>query len=400
MEKPFFILQIYIIYFKKLLLHFILPLKNFIHNINIIKMYKIGILLLICLFYACSPKYVEKGTAQTANHAATTYKVNTIAFYNLENLYDTINDPTKNDEASPIMELPKKMRGKVYWKKLNNMAKVISQIGVSKTNPLPPAVIGVSEVENDRVLNDLVHNKHLARFNYGFIHYPSPDERSIDVALLYRKKLFTPISSSPHEVVLYRRDNHSKRDFTRDVLLATGILDGDTLNVMVNHWPSRYGGEKASRPSRVKAAKVVNGIVDSLQAINPYAKILIMGDLNDDPYNVSVKKVLGAKGEEENVAPEGLYNPMENMLEKQGLGTLGYHDSWDLFDQIILSKPLLSKDYSSYRFYKAGIYNPSYLLTPRGQYKGYPFRSYSDGHFTGGYSDHLPVFVYLIKAVK
>src|SRR5699024_1614564 len=187
---------------------------------------------------------------------------------------------------------------------------------------------------------------------------------------------------------------------TRDVLLVDGILDSDTIHVLVNHWPSRYGGEKRSRPNREKAAAVNKKIVDSLQSINPYAKVFIMGDLNDGPYNTSVKKVLGAKAEKDQVGKFGLYNPMENMLEKQGLGTLGYRDSWDLFDQIIMTKPLLSKDYSSYRLFKAGIFNPNYLITQSGRYKGYPYRSFVGSTWTGGYSDHFPVYVYLIKEAK
>ncbi len=355
-------------------------------------MKKFGFLLIaLILLSSCSPRYAQ------STKTSKTYKINTVAFYNLENLFDTINDPDKNDEASPIMELPKAKRSAVYWKKMDNMAKVLSQIG-AKTAKNSPAIIGVAEVENSRVLKDLVSNRQLKAKDYGFIHYESPDERGIDVALLYQKKLFHPISSSSHEVITMRQDTH-KRDYTRDVLLVTGTLDGDTISVLVNHWPSRYGGEKRSRPAREKAAAVNKHLVDSILAVRPYAKVLIMGDLNDDPFNTSVKQVLGAKAEPEQVGAKGLYNPMENMLVKQGLGTLGYRDHWDLFDQIIMTKALLSKDYSSYRFYKAGIFNPSYLVTPSGRYKGYPFRSYSNGHFTNGYADHFPVYVYLIKEV-
>ncbi len=353
------------------------------------------LLIVIALVFSCSPKINQAEQVGSK----TTFKINTIAFYNLENLFDTINDPTKNDEASPMMEIAPERRGKVYQKKVENMAKVLSRIG-KKVAKNSPAVIGVCEVENKTVLQDLINSPYLKDKHYGLVHYPSPDERSIDVALLYQKKIFNPISSSSHEVVLYERDDRSKRDYTRDVLLVTGTLDGDTLHIMVNHWPSRSGGEKASSPLREKAASVVKGLVDSLQGIDPYAKIIIMGDLNDNPYNNSVAKVLGAKGEKANVGKLGLYNPMYNMLVKNGLGTLGYRDTWDLFDQIIISKPFLKKDYSSYRFYKPGIYNPDYLITKRGEYRGYPFRSFNNGHFTGGYSDHLPVFVYLIKKVK
>lgn len=360
-------------------------------------MKKISLLLIIGTLFACSPKISH--TTSKNGDTKKSYKINTVAFYNLENLFDTINDPNKNDEASPIMEIKPALRGEVYKKKIANMAKVISEIGVKRAKNAP-AVIGVAEVENRAVLEDLVKDPHLKGKHYGIIHYDSPDRRGIDVALLYQKKLFKPLSSSTHEVVIYDLDNKDKRYYTRDVLLVDGVLDGDTIHILVNHWPSRYGGEKRSRPNREKAASVNKKVVDSLQAIDPYAKVLIMGDMNDDPFNTSIKKVLGAKAEKKNVGKFGLYNPMENMLTKQGLGTLGYRDSWDIFDQIIMTKPLLSHDYSSYRFFEAGIYNPNYLITQHGRYKGYPFRSFNNGHFTGGYSDHFPVYIYLIKEKK
>ncbi|MDX1470532.1 MAG: endonuclease/exonuclease/phosphatase family protein, partial [Flavobacteriaceae bacterium] len=151
-----------------------------------------------------------------------------------------------------------------------------------------------------------------------------------------------------------------------------------------------------SRPKRIGAAKLTKKIVDSLQSVDPYAKIFVMGDFNDDPTNESIKGILKAQSEKESVKLKGLYNPMENMLKK-GVGTLAYRDNWNLFDQIIMSAPLLEKDYSSFRFYKAGIFNKQYLTNKRGRYAGYPFRSFSDGGFTGGFSDHYPVYVYVIK---
>lgn len=359
-------------------------------------MKRILILLTFIMLWKCAPRPLH---SHPVGSDKAFYKINTVAFYNLENLFDTINDPSKNDEASPIMQLAPQIRGKVYKKKIRNMAKVISEIGRKKAKN-SPAVIGVAEVENRSVLEDLVQTSYLIKKNYGIIHYNSPDRRGIDVALLYQRKLFKPLSSSPHEVVIYDINTPDKRYYTRDVLLVSGVLDQDTLHILVNHWPSRYGGEKRSRPNREKAAAVNKNIVDSLQAVDPYAGIIIMGDMNDDPYNNSIKKVLKAKAEQKDVEASGLFNPMENMLVKKGLGTLGYHDSWDLFDQIILSKPLLGKDYRSYQFFKAGIYNPSYLITSHGRYKGYPYRSFVGNHFTGGYSDHLPVYIYLIKRVN
>ncbi len=324
------------------------------------------------------------------------FKVHTIAFYNVENLFDTINDPSKYDERSPIMEL-KTAQSEIYKKKVRNMANVISKIG-AETSRNAPAVIGICEVENRSVIEDLANDPELISKNYGIVHYDSPDERGIDVALMYQKALFSPLNSSTHQTKL--TDNSSDgRDYTRDVLLVSGYLQGDLIHVLVNHWPSRSGGEARSRSKREAAAAVNKRLVDSIQKQDPYAKIFVMGDLNDNPTNSSLKKVLKTKGDKKKVGFKELYNPMEGFFKK-GLGSNAYRDAWSLFDQIIVSKPLLEEDYSSFRFYKAGIFNAQFLITKKGQYKGYPFRSFSWGGFTDGYSDHFPVFVHLIKEIK
>ncbi len=322
------------------------------------------------------------------------FKIHTIAFYNLENLFDTINDPTKFDEFSPIMEL-KTDRGKAYKQKVHNMARVISNIGKDVTNNTP-AIIGVCEVENRSVIEDIVNDSLLRHKNYGIIHYEAPDTRGIDVALLYQKKLFTPASTSTHELKLYD-DQNQKRVYTRDQLLVSGELEGDPIHLIVNHWPSRRGGEARSRPKRIAAAKLSKRLVDSLQVINPYAKVVIMGDFNDNPKNTSIRSILKAK-KNKSVGLKGIYNPFIN-LYNNGLGTTAYRDAWSLFDQIMVTKPLLEKEYSSFRFYKAGIFNKQYLITNKGAYKGYPFRSWSNGGFSNGYSDHFPVYVYVIRQV-
>lgn len=325
------------------------------------------------------------------------FKIHTVAFYNLENLFDTINDPLKFDERSPIMEI-KGNRSEVYKQKVKNMARVLANIGADKANN-SPAVIGVCEIENRDVLEDLVNDPLLLGKDYGIIHFEGPDERSIDVALLYQKALFKPIDSSSHELILYNGSSR-KRDYTRDQLLVSGKLDGDLIHIIVNHWPSRSGGEARSRPKRVAAAKLNKRIIDSLQSIDPYAKIFTMGDLNDDPTNDSVKEVLKAKKEKDEVPFKGIYNPYEKMFTEKGWGTTAYRDALSLFDQIMMTKPLIEDDYSSFRFWKAGIYNPSYMFNKRGRYKGYPLRSFADGGFTNGFSDHFPVYVYLIKEAK
>lgn len=344
---------------------------------------KLGIITLILGFFS------------TANAQEKKFNIHTIAFYNLENLFDTINDPNKFDEFSPIMEL-KTDRSAIFKEKIKNMAGVIADIGADMTHN-SPAIIGVSEVENREVLENLVNDSLLISKDYGIIHFDSPDTRGIDVALLYQKKLFTPISSSKHELKIYDDDNQ-KRIYTRDQLLVSGQLDGDLIHLIVNHWPSRRGGEARSRPKRIAAAKLNQHLVDSLQNVSPYAKIIIMGDLNDNPTNASLKDVLKVKSKKTKVSSRGIYNPFETIF-KNGFGTTAYRDSWSLFDQILITKPLIEKNFSSYRFYKASIFNANYLIQSSGRYKGYPFRSWGYSGYTKGYSDHFPVYIYLIKEI-
>jgi len=324
------------------------------------------------------------------------FKIHTVAFYNLENLFDTINDTTKFDEASPIMEM-KSGREEAYKKKVHNMARVIADIGTDEAKN-SPAILGVSEVENRSVLEDLVNDPLLLNKDYGIVHFDSPDARGIDVGLLFQKALFQPISTSSHELKIYD-DITKERVYTRDQLLVSGKLDGDLIHVIVSHWPSRSGGEARSRSKREAAARLNKHIIDSLQSIDPYAKIFTMGDLNDDPINSSIKNILKAEKDRDKVSLKGIYNPYENFYKK-GLGTTAYRDAWSLFDQILMTQPLLDKDFSSYRFYKAYIYNKYYLTTKSGRWKGYPFRSWSDGGFTDGFSDHFPVYVFVIKEVS
>ena len=325
------------------------------------------------------------------------FKIHTIAFYNVENLFDTINDINKNDEASPIMEI-KFNRSEIYKKKVKNMARVIADIGADLINK-SPSIVGLSEVENRNVIEDLLNNEHLLNKNYDIVHYDSPDERGVDVGLIYNKNVFKINSTKSHELIIY--DNKSsKRNYTRDQLVVSGLLDNELIHVIVNHWPSRSGGEERSRAGRMAAAELNKKIIDSLQNKYKNAKIITMGDFNDDPHDDSMKKILNAKKYIEDVKTNGIYNPMEVILSDQGIGSNAYRDVWQLFDQILVTEPFLNKKYDSYQFYKAGIFNKSYLINKAGRYKGYPFRSFSWGSFTGGYSDHLPPYIYLIKEIK
>jgi hypothetical protein len=345
------------------------------------------------------------------------YKVYTVSFYNVENLFDTIKGPNYDEEWLP----QNGWTSKKYNKKLNNLGFVIPQIGTNSTQKNAPVIVGVSEVENRGVLEDLVKTPNMLPHNYGVIHFDSPDKRGIDVGLLYQKNQFTPTSFSKHPLYIFEGketkkvsvkvgddedaaenninvDVKTKRVYTRDQLLVSGLLDGEEIHVIVNHWPSRSGGEKRSSPYREAAADLNKKIIDSLYKINPEAKVITMGDLNDGPYNKSVTRNLGAVAKRDDVAPGGLFNPMYQMY-RDGMGTLAYRDSWDIFDQIIISEPLARKtdDYSSLRYWKAGIYNPTYLQQKSGQWKGYPLRN-SNGE--PGYSDHFPVYIYLVKEYK
>ena len=324
----------------------------------------------------------------------TSFKIITVAFYNLENLFDYEDDPiTFDDDRTP--------EGKDHWTetiyraKIKNMAGVLAQIGTERA-AAPPVIIGVCEIENRRVLEDLLNEESLQEYEYGIIHEDSPDRRGIDVALLYRKRLFTPTHSLAAELVLHDRKDSSRRIYTRDQLVVSGMLDGERIHFIVCHWPSRSGGKAGSNYKRIKAAKLTRRLADSIFSLEPYASIITMGDFNDDPTDSSIKKVLNARNISEEIVPKSLYNPMYRIF-KRGIGSLAWRDGWNLFDQLIISSELLKNDYERYRFYRAGIYNRAFLQTPTGRYKGYPYRSFSNGTFTGGYSDHFPVYIYLIK---
>lgn len=321
------------------------------------------------------------------------FTIHTIAFYNLENMFDIEDNPITFDESSPIMEL-KENRAEVYAKKVRNMSRVISEIGFGVTHN-SPVILGVSEVENRNVLEDIINDSLLINHNYGIVHFESPDRRGIDVALLFQKNVFTPIATSNYPLHL-KDELKGTPIYTRDQLVVSGLLDNDLIHIIVNHWPSRRGGETKSNPKRIAAAKLTRNIIDSLQTIDPYAKIITMGDFNDDPTNISFKTILKTKKKRAKVGLKGIYNPMEQ-LYIDGLGTTAYRDKWSLFDQILVTKPLLESDFSSFRFYKVGIFNAQFLITKTGTYKGYPFRSFGYEGFTNGYSDHFPVYIYVIK---
>ncbi|MNK64050.1 hypothetical protein D3C87_832820 [compost metagenome] len=361
-------------------------------------MYFFRIFLLVLLFSIQTQSQSKK------------YKIHTIAFYNFENLYDTVNDEfTNDDEWTP--NGAQRWTTEKYQQKLKNLARVISEIG-SPENSNAPVLLGCAEVENRDVLEDLIKEPKLQPLDLGIIHFDSPDKRGIDVALLYQKKYFRPTSFSNIPLIIYKKEfpkkeeqsevlddeievkkENKNRVFTRDQLLVSGFLEDEEIHIIVNHWPSRSGGEKATTMFREAAGKLNRKIIDSLQQINPQAKVLTMGDFNDGPFNKSIKTGLGAKGIKAEVAEFGVFNPYEDLANK-GLGTIAYRDSWNIFDQIIMTASLVKSDFSTFNFWKAGVFNRAYLIQNSGVYKGYPLRNTLS---EAGFSDHLPVYIYLIK---
>lgn len=315
-----------------------------------------------------------------------------VAFYNLENLFDTINNNGKYDlEFSP--NGAKKWDGKKYWSKINNMAYAISQM-TTKTMPMGPAIIGVSEIENKSVLDDLVKNEQIKDWHLQVVHHDSPDRRGVDVGLLYNPRVFKVLNVTNHFLKIDGNPNFR----TRDQMCVTGLLAGEKISIIVNHWPSRSGGEERSRPLREAAATLSKHIADSVWSIDPKQTVVIMGDLNDDPSNKSCAEILGAKKDKENIGNHGFYNPFWKTLDK-GIGSLAYRGAWNLFDQIIISGNLLNDNPKNLNYWKHEVLNKDFLTNQDGQYKGYPHRTFSGGAFLNGYSDHYPTIVYLMKEV-
>lgn len=329
--------------------------------------------------------------------AQSSYKTAVIGFYNLENLYDTEDDLSKDDNEF-LPKSDKRYTAAIYADKLNRLATVIAAMG-SLYEPVVkdgPAILGVAEIENKRVLEDLVAQPELAAKKMRIVHFESPDIRGIDVALLYDPKYFKVINAAPIRVILPGGSKESSA--TRDILWVHGILDGESVHVYVNHWPSRRGGEAVSAPARMAAATTLRKHVDSLQARGNKDKYIIMGDLNDDPKDRSITKGLNANGDEWTSDSTSLYNPWVK-THKKGIGTLAYQDAWNLFDQIIISRNWLNKDQTGFAFFKNYIHTQPFMREESGRYKGYPKRTWSGDEYNYGYSDHFPTYLVLLKRV-
>ncbi|MBU8883601.1 endonuclease [Kaistella sp. DKR-2] len=294
---------------------------------------------------------------------------------------------------------PKNWDTKKYNQKLANEAKVISELGRQYTNDYP-VIVGLLEVENRQVVEDLVKQPALVKANYGVVHYNSYDARGIDIAIIYQKNRFRVTETYVKDIKIF--NDEGKRSYTRGVLVVKGTLDGEKVGVFLNHWPSRSGGEAASLPRRAAAAKVLKDEMDKLRAEDPERKLFAMGDFNDDPVSPSLRKHLGAVGEPDQLSEKTPYYNLMVKLYKAGVASLAYRDAPNLFDQIIVSKNLYSPEKLSptYSIFKAEIFAPSYLVNSEGQWKGYPLRSWDGDRFTGGYSDHFPAVSVIQREYK
>ena len=313
-----------------------------------------------------------------------------VAFYNLENLYDTLNDPSTNDDD--FTPAGSKQYGRaIFNHKLQNLATVISELGPQEY-PQAPDILGVTEIENRKVLELLCAHPLLRAQHYRIIHFDSPDPRGIDVALLYKPEALSVIVAKPIPVLLPGGSKEAR--FTRDILYVKARMDSDTLHLLVNHWPSRRGGEIRSRPARAAAAGTCRHIMDSIFAFGGESKIILMGDLNDDPTSKSITQTLGATGYREKMQAALLFNPWL-MPYRRGIGTLANRDHWSLFDQIMISPGLLTASERGWQFAASGIYRQPFMVENRGRYRGYPMRTWDGNRYRGGYSDHFPTYITL-----
>lgn len=306
------------------------------------------------------------------------HNMQTIAFYNCENLFDVYDDKRTNDnDFTPKSD--KKWTYQRYENKLRKLSFAISNIGRKETGK-HPALVGLAEVENAKVVIDLINHTNLKDCNYNYVHYNSLDERGIDVALIYDKNAFKVIHSETFLIDLVNAHGHL--DFTRDILFVSGLLDGEKIHIIINHWSSRREGEKETEHKRMASSNKVSEIIQLLRTEDADAKIVVMGDFNDEPFSKSIITL---------VENNQLHNPM-GTIRSFSRGSTMHDRKWNLFDQIILSTNFFKSTENKFEFFKADIFDDAFLKTFRGRYKGSPFRTYAGRKYTGGYSDHFPVY--------
>lgn len=305
----------------------------------------------------------------------------TVAFYNLENLFDIKDDSyTLDDDFTP--QGLKKWSRKRYKRKLKKLAKTIVKLGHKQTG-VAPALLGVAEVENKTVIKDLLNTAAMKPFSYDYIHFDSPDERGIDTSLIFDPNFFEPLHSEP--IPLFVESREGERDTTRDILYVHGKLNGEEIHLFVNHWPSRRAGAELTEYKRVKAAETIISFMSELESKYQQPNFIIMGDFNDGPDDRSIKHLVKEKE---------LYNPMEKLLTPER-GSANYKRSWSLFDQIIVSHSFFNYEKGTHSFAHANIFDEYFLTEWKGKYRGNPFRTYVGRKYKGGYSDHFPVYIQL-----
>ena len=322
------------------------------------------------------------------------YSVYGVGFYNQENLFDTCHDEGKRDyDFLPTGSY--KWNAMKYNHKLNNMSRALADMGTDVLPNIGCAIIGLAEVENSKALDDLIAQPALSARNYQYVHIEGPDRRGIDCALLYNPSLFSV--KNTRLVPYVQKLKKDSAFYTRGFLTVSGTLADENIAVIVCHLPSRF----SESFYRELGAEQVKAIKDSLLNDDPNCKVFVMGDMNDDPIDKSMAGILKGKANIKDVNEGDMYNPWYNILVKEGVGTLLYQGSWNLFDQILLTPNLLNKDdnkdFSSLKFWKNQIFKRDYLFQTEGKYKGSPKRTTAGGVWLDGYSDHLPVVVYLVK---
>lgn len=309
-----------------------------------------------------------------------------IAFYNCENLFDTLDDPaTHDDDFTPSGKY--RYHSRIYRAKLHNIATVLRSINDAQG----PVLVGLAEIENDAVLAALSQQPELSALGYQYVCTHGSDQRGINVGLLYRAADFAVIR---HEAISIDLTGTGGKSNTRDVLHITGLLLQDTVDLLVNHWPSRAGGEQQSAPKRAAVARVNRELTDHILHDRPGARIIIMGDMNDNPDDVSIARVLNAAATREGLPANGLYNPFAT-LYSSGQGTEVYHHHWNLFDQLILSRSWLHT--TGLHYLSAGICKPAFITDKYKGHEGEPHRSFRGTYWINGYSDHFPVVVYVSR---
>lgn len=307
----------------------------------------------------------------------------TVVAYNVENLFDTFDDPNIPDEEF-LPGSEKQWTEERYQKKLDDLAKVISEINPKEL----PEIIGLVEVENRTVLEDLIRTGPLANEKYGIVHKESPDYRGIDVALIYRKNDFKVVA---HETlpVVFPDDPEFK---TRDILYIEGKMRNKVVHLFVNHWPSRIGGEDKTEPKRILAATVLKKKVDQLLAHDSKARIIIMGDMNDEPSNKSLLETLGAQSPDSGMKLVNLMMPDDAL----GFGTYFYSGNWNMLDHIIVSYGLINGRGIQVEENKGFVYQNEWMVFTNKNGDKTPNRSYVGSKYVGGVSDHFPVYFKLL----